>query len=106
MAKFYGKIGYGVTIDKGDGIFETEIVEREYYGDLLKNYKTTQNQDINQDINISNSLSIIADPYAYENFHNIVYVTFMGTKWCVTNVNVEEYPRITLNLGGVYNDIG
>ena len=59
--------------------------------------------EINNDITISNKISFITDPYARQNFQNIRYVTYMGSKWRVTNVNVE-YPRLTLTLGGIWTD--
>jgi hypothetical protein len=30
------------------------------------------------------------------------YVEFMGTKWKITNIEVQ-YPRLTLSIGGEYN---
>jgi hypothetical protein len=32
----------------------------------------------------------------------MLYVEFMGTKWKITNVEVQ-YPRLILSVGGVYN---
>ena len=59
--------------------------------------------ELNEDLVIANDLSIVADPYAKKNFHSIRYATYMGTKWRVRMVK-EAYPRLTLVLGGVYND--
>ena len=53
-------------------------------------------------INVANEISIVADPFANQNFHTMLYVEFMGTKWKITNVEVKR-PRLTLTLGGVYN---
>lgn len=103
MAKFYGVIGYGDTVEVEPGIWEDQIVEHEYYGDLIKNTRKLESSGgINDDINITNNISIVADPYANKNFHNMRYVTFMGTKWKIKNIEVE-YPRLILTLGDVYN---
>lgn len=108
MAKFYGKIGYVQTVEKvvnnkTTGVYEEQVVERSYYGDLTRNTRRLQSSDqMNDNIVISNELSIISDPYAQQNFHAIRYAEFMGTKWKVTNVEVQ-YPRLNLTLGGVYN---
>ena len=103
MAKFYGAIGYGDTVEVEPGIWEDQIVEHEYYGDLIKNTRKLESSGgINDDINIMNNISIVADPYANKNFHNMRYVTFMGTKWKIKNIEVE-YPRLILTLGDVYN---
>lgn len=104
MAKFYGKIGYASTSEVEDGIWVEDIVEKQYYGDVLQNFRKLQSGDhINDDINISNRISIIADPYATQNYFSIRYVTFMNAKWKVTDVDASQYPRLILSLGGLYN---
>ena len=103
MAKFYGKIGYASTVETKPGVYEEQIVERSYYGDLIRNTRRLQSADqVNDNINISNEISIVADPYATNNFHTMRYAVFMGTKWKISNVEVS-YPRLILTLGGVYN---
>lgn len=103
MPKFYGKIGYAETTDRGDGVWIESIVEREHYGEVVRNSRRLQtSENINDNIVVSNSISIVADPYAEMNFHKIRYVVFMGTKWKVTNVDAQ-YPRLLLTLGEVYN---
>lgn len=104
MSKYYGTIGYAETVETAPDVWQDTIVEREYYGDVLKNTRRWQGTEhLNDDLNISNRISILADPYAYNNFHAIKYATFMGTKWKVSHVEVA-YPRLTLELGGVYNE--
>lgn len=103
MAKFYGSIGYAELVEVNPGIWEEKITERKYYGDLIRNTRRLQTSDkLNDDINISNEISIVADPYANQNFHSMRYVEFMGTKWKINNVEVL-YPRLILTIGGVYN---
>ena len=103
MAKFYGKFGYASTVETKPGVYEEQIVERSYYGDLIRNTRRLQSADqVNDDINISNEISIVADPYATNNFHTLRYAVFLCTKWKISNVEVS-YPRLILTLGGVYN---
>ena len=103
MGKWYGKIGYAETIETEPGIWEEQITERSYYGDVLTSRWMRQSSDkVNSDINISNRISIIADPYANQNFHAMRYVEFMGNFWKITNVEVQ-YPRLILTVGGVCN---
>ena len=103
MAKFYGVIGYAATVQTEPGIYEEQIIETEYMGDVLRNTRRLrEGSKINDDITISNQISIIADPYASINFHAMRYVTFMGAKWKVSDVEVQ-YPRLILTLGGLYN---
>ena len=104
MAKFFGKIGYAVPVDTNRGVWSEEITEREYFGDLIRNVRRLQTSDkLNDDINISNEISIVADPFAYQNFHSMRYIEFMGSKWKISNVEVQ-YPRLILTVGGVYNE--
>lgn len=103
MAKFYGEIGFVTTIEKRPGVWIPEITERSYKGELVRNTRKLQNTaQVNDNIDIANDISIIADPFAYNNFHSIRYVKFMGSKWRVTSVEVQ-YPRLVLTIGGVYN---
>ena len=103
MAKFYGKIGFFTTVEVEPGLWVDKMVERPYFGDLLRNLRRLEtSSNVNDNINISNQISILADPYAYDNFHSIKYVEFMNSKWKVTSVEVQ-YPRLILEIGGVYN---
>ena len=103
MAKYYGSVGYEDTVETSPGIFEEGIIVRDYYGDVIRNNRRLENQgEINDSINVANQISIVADPYAQENFWRIRYITFMGQKWKVKEVNVE-FPRLILTLGGLYN---
>lgn len=104
MAKWFGKIGYAVTEETVPGVWKESITEREYYGDLIRNTRRLQSANqVNDNIDVSNEISIVADPYANENFHSMRYVEFMGTRWKINSVDVQ-YPRLTLSLGGVYNE--
>ena len=103
MAKFYGKIGFFKEVETEPGIWESTISERAYYGDVLRSISRNQSTDqVNDDINVSNEISIIADPYANMNFQSMKYVEVMGAKWKITDVNVQ-HPRLILTIGGVYN---
>ena len=103
MAKWSGMIGFANSSETAPGVWTDKIVDRKYYGDLIRNNRRMQStSQLNDNITVSNSISVIADPYANENFHSIRYAEFMGTKWEISNVDVE-YPRLILTLGGVYN---
>lgn len=103
MSKFYGAVGYTKTVETSPGVSVEQITERNYYGDVIRNTRRLQSADkVNDDINISNEISIVADPYANDHFYAIRYVVFQGAKWKVSNVDVQ-YPRLILSLGGLYN---
>ena len=103
MAKFYGKIGYGITEETSPGCWVEQISERDYFGDVTKLSSRMQTSDkVNDDITIANQISILADPYAYNHFHLMKYVEYMGAKWKIASVEVK-YPRLSLITGGLYN---
>lgn len=104
MAKWYGKVGYSETGETSPGVWDNTDTERNYYGEIIQNTsRWSPNSDsTNDNLLINNKISIVADPFAYQNFHKIKYCEFMGAKWEVTNVE-PKYPRLILTLGGVYN---
>lgn len=103
MAKWFGKVGYAVTEETEPGIWEETITDREYYGDVMSNrFKRQNSGDVNDDINISQIISIVADPFAYQHCSKIIYVEYMGSKWKVSDVE-PIFPRLQLTIGGVYN---
>lgn len=103
MAKFYGEIGYGETVETAPGVWEDQITEKSYYGDVIRNSRQLkEGEGINPDLSVGNSISIVADAYANEHFFAIRYIRWAGTLWIVSNVDVQS-PRLILRLGGVYN---
>lgn len=103
MAKFCGKIGYVKPVEVEPGLWEAQVTERLYYGDITRaSIQQQPSGGVNDNINISNSMSIIADPYANENSQYLSYVEIKGTKWKITSFEIQ-YPRLLLTIGGVYN---
>lgn len=103
MAKFYGAIGYAINVEVRPGIWEPVITERPYYGDVNRNVMQVKNADkVNDDVSLANEISILADPFAYDNFHTMKYIRYMGAEWRIDKVEVKN-PRLILTIGGVYN---
>lgn len=103
MAKYFGKIGFMETVETRPSVWEEQITERNYYGDVLQNSRRYQSSEHrNDNLVINNRISVVLDPYACENFHKLRYVEYMGHKWKADSVDVK-YPRLIITLGGVYN---
>ena len=103
--RFHGKVGYFETVETEPGLFKEQITFREYYGDVLRNFKRdSQPNKVNVNITLSNQISIVADPYARDHFFNLRCVEWQGTLWEVTDVDASQPPRLILSLGGVYNE--
>lgn len=103
MAKFYGEVGYATTTETTPGVWKEVITERMYYGDVLKIARRLVNSEsVNDDLKVNNEISIVADPFAINNFMNIRYIKWSGVLWKIPNVVVSA-PRLILSIGGVYN---
>lgn len=107
MPRFFGPVGF----DQGEnenssnpGVWDSVgMIEKNYYGSILKhNRKWDSGESINDDVNATNRISIVADDYAYKHCSGIRYVYWMGAYWKVLSFDVAR-PRIILNLGGVWN---
>jgi len=105
MARFYGEVGYGDSVETpaGSGVWVDTITEIVYFGDVLRDTRKLEaGEGLNSDISVVNSISIVADEYAIKHFFKIKYVRWAGVLWTVSNVEVKS-PRLILSLGSVYN---
>jgi len=103
MARFFGRVGYGQAVETAPGVWVDSIVERSYYGDIIRNARVLrEGENLNKDLSVQNSISILADAYANDHFFAIRYVEWAGALWTVSTVEVQS-PRLILRLGEVYN---
>lgn len=104
MARFFGKVGYGVTAETSPDVWSDSITERDYYGSVLNETVSHEESDkVNDDLRLSSRISIVADPFAFEHWSNIKYVVDeSGVYWTVTSVQIKR-PRLILSTGGVYS---
>ena len=103
MAKFYGSIGYALLSESVPGVWMDTIVEKDYRGDVILDQRRWQpGEKVNDDINIDNSISIIADAYAYENSGFMKYIVWNNVAWKIQSFSINR-PRIVIQIGGVYN---
>lgn len=101
--KYYGLIGYAQFVETAPGVREEQITERTYCGDVIRRSSRTQNGNgLNDNLDVSNVMSIVADPYALEHLGYMRYITWMNSKWKITSVEYV-YPRLNVTIGGVYN---
>lgn len=104
MSRYYGKIGFIETDETSPGVWSEEITEKSYSGEWRRVSKSWQSNPngANDNVSISNELSVIADPYLNGNFHHMKYVTWLGTKWKISKVDMA-HPRVNITIGEVYN---
>lgn len=103
MAKWYGKIGYSESSMVSPGVWSPTIVERSYFGDSIRINRSLRGstETVADNITVGNQISIVADPYANQNFQTMIYAEYMGNLWKVSTVEVQ-FPRLILTLGGLY----
>lgn len=102
MARFYGRVGFGVTVEVRPGVMEDVIIERKLYGDVLRPGRNRREDGkVLLDTEMSNRISVLADDYALENVYAIRFVEWKGVLWTITKID-EERPRLIFSLGEVY----
>lgn len=103
MTKWHGYIGFGITKETSLDVYESIIEDHSYSGDVLRNYRKTESTNkVNDNINLSVQISVVANPFIFQHLGEIKYITYMGNKWKVTSADIQP-PRIILEVGGIYN---
>lgn len=103
MAKFFGEIGFATQVETSPGIWEDKIIEKQYYGDITRESRRfSASEQVLDNINLSNQVSIIADGYVTDNIQNLRYVRWLGGLWKISYVDLK-FPRLVLEMTGVYN---
>lgn len=103
MAKFFGEIGFATQVETSPGIWEDKIIEKQYYGDITRESRRfSTSEQVLDNINLSNQVSIIADGYVTDNIQNLRYVRWLGGLWKISYVELK-FPRLVLEMTGVYN---
>ena len=101
--RYSGLIGFATTVETSKGVWEDQIIEKRYFGDVLRHAARWEGgESVNDNFHVSNRLSVVADGYFRKNLGEVRYAEWMGTKWKITEAEVNE-PRITLTLGGKWN---
>lgn len=103
MAKFHGMIGFSIMMETSPGVFEDQPSEREYFGDVIRESKQwTNSAQVNDNLNVNNRISIVADDFANINLSAMRYCLWSGIYWKISNIELQR-PRLILSFGGVYN---
>jgi hypothetical protein len=104
MAKFSGAVGYSESQETAPGVYTDVMTERQYYGDIIRDQRRLEPNaiQVNDDIRVDNSFSLVADAYAIDNITAMRYIVWNGKPWAVTNAEVRR-PRLILSIGGLWN---
>ncbi len=105
--RFHGTVGYATSSETAPGVWTEGITTREYTGDIIRAARRLEPSalappTLNENITVENRFSILADAYAYDNFANMRYVSWNGSNWTITSVEVQR-PRLILTIGELWN---
>lgn len=102
--KFYGKIGFGQTVETRPGIREDVITELPFYGDVLSPSRSIDEGEdtVHRNNRISHRISVVSNDFAFKNVLAIRFVEWEGVLFYVTRVE-KRAPRLILSIGEVYN---
>lgn len=104
MNRFYGMVGFVSSEEDppDSGVWVEKVVEKRYYGEFLSSgYRRDDNQVINPNIQLSNRVSLLTDPYAFKHMSYIAYVVIAGTKWAVSSIEFQG-KRLICSFKGIY----
>jgi hypothetical protein len=105
--RFSGTVGFTHQVTDAPGVVKDVMIERPYRGDVIVFSRRLEQAGgayptLNDDVLIGNSISIVGDAFASENFMSMRYVYWQGFNWKITNVDVRR-PRLVLTLGGQWD---
>lgn len=96
-------IGYTTLTETSPGVWTDAIIERQYYGDILRHSRRwNSSEGSNDNLVFSQEISIVADPYLYDNAHNMRYIVYRGIKWKITSFEIDR-PRVKISTGDKYH---
>lgn len=102
MSRFSGKLGFVMTRETEEGVWLENFVEIPVKGIIRSLYARNDNSSsVNTNLRLTNEISILMDTKIETYLETLKYVVWKGSKWEVQSIGVN-YPRLTINLGGLY----
>lgn len=102
MSRFSGKLGFVITCETEEGVWLEDVVEISVKGTIRSLWvRNNNNASVNTDLRLTNEISVLMDTKIKTHLETLKYVVWKGSKWEVQSIGVN-YPRLTINLGGLY----
>lgn len=101
-----GKIGFWFDdVEVAPSVYRSKIVEKPYAFEIDRDIRKNDNvpDQQNDNLNINNKISIVTDLYIQKHWPSVKYVLWNGVRWKVKSIDLTPYPRIYIELGGIYN---
>lgn len=105
MPKFSGIVGYEIQTETAPDIWQSEIVERKYRGDVVQTawHSQAAASSLNDNPSLNCQIEIVADAFAWMHYGSIKYVVYENSKWKVSSIQIRR-PKLILNFGSLWND--
>ena len=101
--RYSGKIGFGTQVEVSSGVWDDEITEVDYLGEVLQSTERLSSSDsISPRYTTTTSISVLSDGVLKERYSDARYVNFMGVNWMVSSI-IHKPPRIEIFLGEEYH---
>lgn len=101
--KYSGKIGFATQVETSPGVWEDDITEVDYIGDVIqRTERLDQEGTILPSYRTTTSFSVLSDGVLKERYSDIRYITYRGIKWAVSSV-IHKFPRIEMFVDEEYN---
>ena len=102
MPRFSGKLGFVMTRETEEGVWLEEKIEIPIKGTIRSLYvRNDNNSSVNTNLRLTNEVSVLLNSKIATYLETLKYVVWKGSKWEVQSIGVN-YPRLTINLGGLY----
>ena len=102
MSRFSGMLGFVMTHETEEGVWLENVVELAVKGTIRSLYVRNDNSSsANTNLRLTNEISVLMDSNLQTYLETLKYVVWKGSKWEVQSIGVN-YPRLTINLGGLY----
>lgn len=105
--RWSGNIAFRTTSENptGSGVYKQTVTTKHFYGEVYRVSRRLSNSPngTNDDVSISVEINVVGNAYLSSNFMDMLYVTYLGKRWKITNADPTDYPNIKLSLGGLYN---
>lgn len=102
MSRFSGKLGFVMTRETEEGVWLEDTIEIPVKGTIRRLYvRNDNNSSVNSNLRLTNEVSVLLDSKINTYLETLKYVIWKGSKWEVQSIGVS-YPRLTINLGGLY----
>lgn len=101
--RFAGKIGFGTSVEVSPGVWDDDIIERDYLGDVLQSTERLESgNSINPKFHTTTSVSVLSDGVLKERYSDVRYIIYLGVRWKVSSI-IHKWPRIEMFIGEEYH---